>query len=204
MDTIFALSSGAPPAGIAVVRVSGADAGKALTALAGELPEARRAVSRVLRDAHGAELDRALVLWLPGPGLRGALIQHHAGGAIEKLDGLRQVVVAQRIGRRAVRCEVHRKRHDIGREQVAWLQRVHPQRRRDGARLHARRGGLSFTPQPGPQPRGKPGLRLARKAGVPERKGHGTRPPIRVGSKTMRHAGGCNRRCGDTILTSGW
>jgi len=68
MDTIFALSSGAPPAGIAVVRVSGAGAGKALLALAGELPIARRAVSRVLRDAHGDELDRALVLWLPGPG----------------------------------------------------------------------------------------------------------------------------------------
>lgn len=68
MDTIFALSSGAPPAGIAVVRVSGPQAGAALAALAGSLPGPRRAVSRVLRDAGGNELDRALVLWLPGPG----------------------------------------------------------------------------------------------------------------------------------------
>ena len=68
MDTIFALSSGAPPAGIAVVRVSGQEAGAALAALAGTLPGPRRAVSRVLRDAGGNELDRALVLWLPGPG----------------------------------------------------------------------------------------------------------------------------------------
>ncbi|RYD94581.1 MAG: hypothetical protein EOP61_21410, partial [Sphingomonadales bacterium] len=30
MDTIFALSSGAPPAGIAIVRVSGPEAGPAL------------------------------------------------------------------------------------------------------------------------------------------------------------------------------
>ena len=68
MDTIFALSSGAPPAGIAVVRVSGPEAGTALASLAGTLPEPRRAVSRTLRDAGGGVLDRALVLWLPGPG----------------------------------------------------------------------------------------------------------------------------------------
>lgn len=68
MDTIFALSSGAPPAGIAVVRVSGPQAAAALTALSGALPQPRRAVSRTLRNAGGDTLDRALVLWLPGPG----------------------------------------------------------------------------------------------------------------------------------------
>lgn len=68
MDTIFALSSGAPPAGIAVVRVSGPQAATALTALSGALPQPRRAVSRTLRNAGGEVLDRALVLWLPGPG----------------------------------------------------------------------------------------------------------------------------------------
>jgi tRNA modification GTPase len=68
METIFALSSGAPPAGIAVVRVSGPAAGAALAALAGPLPRPRRAVTRGLCDGAGEELDRALVLWLPGPG----------------------------------------------------------------------------------------------------------------------------------------
>ena len=67
-DTIFALSSGAPPAAIAVVRISGPRAGAALAALAGQLPAPRRAVSATLRDADGETLDRALVLWLPGPG----------------------------------------------------------------------------------------------------------------------------------------
>ncbi|MDE2562939.1 MAG: tRNA uridine-5-carboxymethylaminomethyl(34) synthesis GTPase MnmE [Sphingomonadales bacterium] len=67
-DTIFALSSGAPPAGVAVLRVSGARASEALAALAGTLPKSRRATLRVLRDGDGVELDRALVLWLPGPG----------------------------------------------------------------------------------------------------------------------------------------
>ena len=67
IDTIFALSSGAPPAAIAVVRVSGPQAHLSLTALAGRSLAPRRAVSVTLRDASGALLDRALALWLPGP-----------------------------------------------------------------------------------------------------------------------------------------
>lgn len=67
-DTIFALSSGAPPAAIAIIRISGPRAAVALQALAGPLPKLRRATFRSLRDpASQAELDRALVLWLPGP-----------------------------------------------------------------------------------------------------------------------------------------
>lgn len=67
-DTIFALSSGALPAGIAVVRVSGPRAAHALETLAGRLPEPRRAVTATLRDGAGELLDRGLILWLPGPG----------------------------------------------------------------------------------------------------------------------------------------
>ena len=40
-DTIFALSSGAPPAAIGVIRISGPRASDALTELAGGLPVAR-------------------------------------------------------------------------------------------------------------------------------------------------------------------
>lgn len=68
MTTIFALSSGAPPAALAVVRISGPRAGAALRALAGRLPEPRRAALAALVDpADGEPLDRALVLWFPGP-----------------------------------------------------------------------------------------------------------------------------------------
>nr|WP_215350020.1 tRNA uridine-5-carboxymethylaminomethyl(34) synthesis GTPase MnmE [Sphingopyxis soli] len=66
-DTIFALSSGTPPAAIGVVRISGSRAGEALTALAGRLPAPRRASLASLQDAAGAPLDRALLLWFPGP-----------------------------------------------------------------------------------------------------------------------------------------
>jgi tRNA modification GTPase len=66
-DTIFALSSGSPPAAIAVVRLSGPRAGEALSALSGTLPEPRHASYRTLRVPRGTVLDRALVLWFPGP-----------------------------------------------------------------------------------------------------------------------------------------
>lgn len=65
--TIFALSSGAPPAGVGVIRVSGPAARQALHALAGRVPDARRASLARLRDAEGAVLDEALVIWFPGP-----------------------------------------------------------------------------------------------------------------------------------------
>ena len=56
-----------PPAAIAVVRVSGPQAGEVLRLLAGRLPDARRAVLADLRDPAGKALDRALILWFPGP-----------------------------------------------------------------------------------------------------------------------------------------
>ncbi|MBX7482245.1 tRNA uridine-5-carboxymethylaminomethyl(34) synthesis GTPase MnmE [Qipengyuania qiaonensis] len=66
-DTIFALSSGAPPAAIGVVRISGPGAAEALTQLAGDLPPSRSPRLRTLRDRCGEQLDSALVLWFPGP-----------------------------------------------------------------------------------------------------------------------------------------
>src|SRR5437763_9884605 len=99
--TVFALSSGRPPAAIAVVRVSGPQARAALEALA-KLPEPRRAALRRLRDpATRAVLDEALVLWLPGPATETAedMAELHLHGgravvaavldALSKLPGLR-------------------------------------------------------------------------------------------------------------------
>lgn len=63
---IFALASGAGRAAVGVMRISGPGTGALLAALAGPLPEARRASLRTLRHA-GEALDRALVLWCPGP-----------------------------------------------------------------------------------------------------------------------------------------
>ena len=65
-STIFALASAPGRAGLAVVRVSGPAAGAALAALAGGMPQPRRASLRRLAW-KGALLDQALLLWFPGP-----------------------------------------------------------------------------------------------------------------------------------------
>ena len=68
MDTIFALSSGRPPAAVSVIRVSGPRAHQAGTEIAGTLPEARTAAVRELRHPRsGQPLDQALVLRFDSP-----------------------------------------------------------------------------------------------------------------------------------------
>src|SRR5579862_6668299 len=86
-STIFALSSGRPPAAIAVVRVSGPRAGVALEKLMGRIPEPRKAALARVRDPQSGEIiDEALALWFPGPnsetGEDTAELQPHGGRAV--------------------------------------------------------------------------------------------------------------------------
>ena len=107
-DTIFALSSGAPPAGIAIIRVSGPDAADSIMALAGNLPPPRRASLRLLTDpVDGSPLDRALLLWLPGPDTATGedLAEFHCHGgravvraveaALSRMEGLRPATAGE-------------------------------------------------------------------------------------------------------------
>jgi tRNA modification GTPase len=99
-DTIFALSSGSPPAALAVIRISGPRADSALAVLAGKLPEPRVATLAGLQW-RGEGLDRALVLRFPGPhsatGEDVAELHLHGGRAVvaavlealAAVDGLR-------------------------------------------------------------------------------------------------------------------
>ncbi len=66
-ETIFALSSGALPAGVAVVRVSGGLAGGAVRRLFGRLPAPRQASYGAIAVDGGTIIDRGLILWFPGP-----------------------------------------------------------------------------------------------------------------------------------------
>jgi tRNA modification GTPase len=86
-STIFALSSGRPPAAIAVVRISGPQARLALQKLTGEVPQPRRAALVRVRDpASGEVIDEALALWFPAPasetGEDVAELQLHGGHAV--------------------------------------------------------------------------------------------------------------------------
>ena len=68
LDTIFALSSGRPPAAVAVIRSSGPHAFAAAEALMGRLPPARQPVLATLRaPSSGVVIDQALVLRFDGP-----------------------------------------------------------------------------------------------------------------------------------------
>src|ERR1700716_833712 len=66
-QTIFALSTGRPPSAIAVIRVSGPQAGAALPSLAGSVPAPRLATRVLLREADGQPIDDSVILWFPGP-----------------------------------------------------------------------------------------------------------------------------------------
>ena len=86
-STIFALSSGRPPCAIAVIRISGPGARRALQRLAGRIPEPRVATFVRVRDPDGAGvIDEGLALWFPGPksetGEDVAELQVHGGRAV--------------------------------------------------------------------------------------------------------------------------
>lgn len=96
-QTIFALSSGRPPAAIALVRVSGPQAQTALEKLCGKIPKPRAAHVTTLRDSSGGAIDEAVVIFFPGPssatGEDIAEFQIHGGRAViaALLDALGQI-----------------------------------------------------------------------------------------------------------------
>ncbi|MBZ9938016.1 tRNA uridine-5-carboxymethylaminomethyl(34) synthesis GTPase MnmE [Mesorhizobium sp. BR1-1-16] len=85
-ETIFALSSGAPPAGVAVIRLSGPAVRFGLETLLGDVPEPRRAIVRALRSSDGTAIDRGVVLFFAAPasftGEDVAELQIHGGRAV--------------------------------------------------------------------------------------------------------------------------
>lgn len=66
-DTIFALSSGSLPSGVAVIRISGPRAFEVCEGLSGALPAPRQTSLRTIRRRNGEFLDQALVLVFKGP-----------------------------------------------------------------------------------------------------------------------------------------
>lgn len=101
-NTIYALSSGSPPAAIALIRLSGPRAADALVALGGRLPSPRQATLAALHHPRTGELlDNGLVLHFPAPasatGEDVAELHLHGGrsvvaavlAALETIEGLR-------------------------------------------------------------------------------------------------------------------
>lgn len=86
METIFALSSGVPPCGVAVVRMSGPASRFVIETMCGALPERRASLRTIRHPRDGALIDEGLCLWFPGPasftGEDCAELQVHGGPAV--------------------------------------------------------------------------------------------------------------------------
>ncbi len=99
-DTIYALSSGPGPAGIAVFRVSGPETGAVLRALAGikDLPQPRAAIRAVLIDPRdGVVLDDGIAIWFPGPNSYSGedLVELHVHGGPAVIAAMLRVLGAR-------------------------------------------------------------------------------------------------------------
>lgn len=112
IDTIFSLSSGGLPSGVAVIRLSGPAAEDALRALCGKVPKVRMATLATVRSVDGEELDQGIVLFFKAPasftGEDCAELQLHGSRAViaavlqalGALPGLRQAEAGE-FARRA-------------------------------------------------------------------------------------------------------
>ncbi|MEO3387153.1 tRNA uridine-5-carboxymethylaminomethyl(34) synthesis GTPase MnmE [Mesorhizobium sp. CAU 1741] len=101
-DTIYALSSGAMPSGVGVIRMSGPHVRQAVREIAGIVPSDRLATLRPFSDPDGHIIDRGIVLFFQGPrsftGEDCAELHLHGGRAVVaamltalgKMQGLRQ------------------------------------------------------------------------------------------------------------------
>jgi tRNA modification GTPase len=150
-DTIFALSSGRPPAAVAVIRISGPGAHEAGAQIAGDLPVTRTAAVRELRHPATNELlDEALVLRFAGPasatGEDIVEFQCHGGRAV--IDGVLAALASVEGLRGAEPGEFTRRAFESGRidlteaEGLADLLEAETESQRKAA-LALAEGGLS-------------------------------------------------------------
>ena len=117
-DTIFALSSGAPPAAIAIMRISGPAAFDILRGLSGRVPSARRASVCSLCSPETQEiLDQALVLVFPGPDTATGedLVELHLHGGRAVVRAVENAIASFSAARRAEAGEFTRRAFASGR-----------------------------------------------------------------------------------------
>lgn len=97
-DTIVAVSSGRPPAAIAIVRTSGPRAFATAESLAGTLPPARTAVlRRLVNPGDGSLIDQALVVRFDAPHSATGedIVEYQCHGGRATIDALINVLLAK-------------------------------------------------------------------------------------------------------------
>lgn len=117
-DTIYALSSGRPPAAVSIIRVSGPAAHAAGTRMADSLPVARMAAVRELTHPDSGELlDEALVLRFDGPASSTGedIVEFHCHGGRAVVDGILSALDSIEGLREALPGEFTRRAFENGR-----------------------------------------------------------------------------------------
>lgn len=117
-DTIYALSSGRPPAAVSIIRVSGPAAHAAGTRMADSLPVARMAAVRELTHPDSGELlDEALVLRFDGPASSTGedIVEFHCHGGRAVVDGILSALNSIEGLREALPGEFTRRAFENGR-----------------------------------------------------------------------------------------
>src|SRR4051812_26943598 len=97
-DTIVAVSSGRPPAAIAIVRSSGPSAVAAAERLAGPLPPPRLVSLRRLVDpSDGSLIDEAMLVYFKAPHSATGedIVEYHCHGGRATVDALVNAALAQ-------------------------------------------------------------------------------------------------------------
>ncbi len=120
-DTIVALSSGAPPAAIGIIRLSGSAAFAVAETVAGPLPAPREAALRALRADDGTLLDRALVLAFAAPATATGedLVEFHCHGGRAVVAAVEEALLGHASVRRAEPGEFTRRALAAGRIDLA-------------------------------------------------------------------------------------
>lgn len=148
-DTIVALSSGQPPAAVAIIRTSGPAAFATAKALAGSLPPPRRAALRLLVDPRtGASLDQVLLLRFDSPSSATGedIVEYQCHGGRAVVRSILDVLVAQPGMRTAAPGEFTRRAFSNGRidlteaEGLADLLEAETESQRRAALLRAEGG----------------------------------------------------------------
>ena len=124
-DTIFAVATARGKAGVAVVRVSGVLAHQAALALVGDVPKARQAVVRVLRNPKDATmLDQVLVLvFEDGKSFTGEpVVEFHCHGSTAVLAAILGILAEMTGFRLAEAGEFSRRALENGRMDLAQIE----------------------------------------------------------------------------------
>ncbi|MEL6947020.1 MAG: tRNA uridine-5-carboxymethylaminomethyl(34) synthesis GTPase MnmE [Pseudomonadota bacterium] len=125
IDTIVALSSGRLPSGVAVIRVSGAQARAVCQALCDSVPKPRLATLRVLRRPHdGLHLDQALVLYFAAPNSFTGLdvVEFHCHGGRATVEAVLDAILSCGGVRLAEPGEFSRQAFENGRLDLTELE----------------------------------------------------------------------------------